>query len=229
MDLFQQKLIGIFLILVFAPSKCLPFQTKYAPFVFSSGKKNCKLPPHNLALLPPELGPFENIFRSTFSEKLIDELSSIASDQLTSIVNVYDQTMQQVQQQLAPYTSDLKINEALHSDKFATLVSDFKTKFEPLYESLTSQFGIDNLVAIIPPRLGPAIDVMLLCLFTAALYSATGGSIDAPKSPYPMGKYDPYTSKMYFQNRLGESFGRALYITLLSANFLFNIALDTAR
>jgi hypothetical protein len=226
MDLFQQKLFGIFLIFVFTPSKCLSFQTKYSPFVSSSGKRNCKFPPHNLALLPPEL---ENIVRSTFSEKLIDELSSVASDQLTSIVNVYDQAMQQVQQQLAPYTSDLKINEALHWDKFATLASDFKTKFEPLYESLMSQFGIDKLVAIIPPRLGPAIDVMLLCLFTAVLYSTTGGSIDAPKSPYPMGKYDPYTSKMYFQNRLGESFGRALYITLLSASFLFNIALDAAR
>jgi hypothetical protein len=108
-------------------------------------------------------------------------------------------------------------------------VSNFKANLGLVNEFWISQLGIEKILTIIPTRLGPVVDVLLLCLFTAAIYGATGGSIDAPKSPYPMGKYDPYTSKLYFQNRFLESFDRALKIALLSANFLINIALDAAR
>jgi hypothetical protein len=156
------------------------------------------------------------------------ELNSLASKKISGMLDSIDQNLHQVQQKLALY-SDNTLVESLHLEQLGTLVSDFKTNLGLLDEFWIRLLGIENLPTTIPTTLGPTADAVLLCLFTAAVYSATGGSIDAPKSPYPMGKYDPYTSKLYFQNRLLESFGRALKITTLSANFLINIALDAAR
>lgn len=229
MELFQRRLSGIFLIIALAPSNCASFQAKCNLLLHTCCQKKCRMPPLEVALLPPEVNVFQNMLQSTFSEKTIDEVNSMASKKLAMIFDAFEQNFHQAQLKLALYSTDNKLVESLHLENLGLFVSDFKANLGLVNEFWISQLGIDKLLTIIPTRLGPVADAVLLCLFTAAIYGATGGSIDAPTSPYPMGKYDPYTSKLYFQNRLLESFDRALKIALLSANFLINIALDAAR
>ena len=121
-------------------------------------------------------------------------------------------------------------------DKFDALVASSGT-IGPIYGAIKAHVEHtigENLTTdpkSLVQKMPPEIAIFASAIGTYSIVSSVlkSGKPPPPKSPYPAGKYDPYTARLYFGNRLTEVIGRALYITSLSAKYLANIALDAVR
>jgi len=168
------------------------------------------------SLIMPSVEPFVNSIVKQM-QQLVSSLDTQLSGPLSSRNFIIQKTQQLFESSPLPKAADL-------------LFSSLEETIGPVYAPFQA-FANEKLTLLQNlPTLGPLGDALLFVVFTTIVYLSTGGSRSTPlTSPYPMMKYDPYTSKLYFDSRPFETIGRAFYITSQSANFLLNIALDVFR
>ena len=149
---------------------------------------------------------------SSLQNKLSDNVvQSIPKDELSSIITKSIEIVKENSQQ---------IDDSLLSNPtvgpFVSFIQSKITSLSPILgeQLLSSTTDLQPTVALLSSAL-------VTYTVTSAILNFNEGP--APSSAYPLGKYDPNSARLYFDNRLNEVIGRGLEIA--SQSLVFGLAL----
>lgn len=172
------------------------------------------------------------ITSSPLSTKVNEILHSIDSTQSSSSLTSIQEQIQSLSSTIETYIHDID-NTLISNPTIGPIVSKIQSSiFQPIQEFNNN--NNNDLYDNIPPSFTILSSAFITYVVVSNILSFNGSSSlgssgSSGNSPYPLGKYDPKSARVYFDKRLNEVIGRGIDIASQSSIFGLSLLSDKLK